>query len=132
DLARPVIEVRDYKTGRLQFEIYSFGQDVVITPIKSKGERTKGGDLLDFSEMYGNRFENPRIDLDVEVKKNKIILFADPRYASQNINIYADGKHLFSGSLSRNGDITLSLSRKEGQKILKNFQKNKDIYAQIK
>ncbi len=132
DLARPVIEVRDYKTGRLQFEIYSFGQDVVITPIKSKKGKTKGGTLLEFSEIYGTRFESPRIDLGFEVKKDKIIIFTDPRYAGQNINIYANGKHLFSGSLSRNGDITLSLSHKEGQKILRHFQKNKDIYAQIK
>ena len=30
DLARPVVEVRDHRTHRLEFEIYSFGQDIVI------------------------------------------------------------------------------------------------------
>ncbi|MFX1502019.1 MAG: ATPase, T2SS/T4P/T4SS family, partial [Promethearchaeota archaeon] len=30
DLARPVVEVRDYKTRELEYEIYSFGQDIVI------------------------------------------------------------------------------------------------------
>ncbi|GAI65338.1 unnamed protein product, partial [marine sediment metagenome] len=37
DLARPVVEVRDFKTDRLAYEIYSFGQDIVINPINPIG-----------------------------------------------------------------------------------------------
>ncbi len=33
DLARPVIEVRDYESKQLAFEIYSFGEQVVVMPI---------------------------------------------------------------------------------------------------
>ncbi|MEM0127253.1 MAG: KH domain-containing protein, partial [Thermoplasmatales archaeon] len=32
DLARPVIEVRDFFTGKLLYEIYSFGEQVVVVP----------------------------------------------------------------------------------------------------
>ncbi len=32
-LARPIIEVTDYSTGRLAFEIYTFAQQVVVMPI---------------------------------------------------------------------------------------------------
>lgn len=132
DLARPVIEVRDYQTGQLEFELYSFGQDVVINPIKSKKSHSRGGNLLDFSKDQKEYMGSSRIELDVKIKKDKVSLNADPMYASQNINVFADGNLIFSGSLSRNADINLSLSNKEGQKILKQFNKHRDIYAEIR
>jgi ATPase len=33
DLARPVVEVRDFENGSLQFEIYTFGEENVIIPV---------------------------------------------------------------------------------------------------
>ncbi|WP_290596986.1 MULTISPECIES: PINc/VapC family ATPase [unclassified Archaeoglobus] len=35
DLARPVIEVRDFETKKLEFEIYTYGEQVVVMPIES-------------------------------------------------------------------------------------------------
>ena len=35
DLARPVIEVRDFETGEPEYEIYSFGEQVVVMPIEA-------------------------------------------------------------------------------------------------
>lgn len=34
DLARPVVEVRDFEAGGLEFEIYTFGEENVIIPVK--------------------------------------------------------------------------------------------------
>ncbi len=42
DLARPVIEVRDFFTNNLEYEIYKFGEETVVLPIqniKKKGKR---------------------------------------------------------------------------------------------
>jgi len=33
DLARPVIEVRNFETGKLKYEIYSYGEETVVVPI---------------------------------------------------------------------------------------------------
>lgn len=42
DLARPVIEVRDFITGELEYEIYTFGEETVVIPIKRlRGKRSK-------------------------------------------------------------------------------------------
>lgn len=35
DLARPVVEVKDFETGKLEFEIYTFGEENVIIPVKA-------------------------------------------------------------------------------------------------
>jgi len=42
DLARPVVEVRDFESGKLVFEIYTFGEENVIIPI-GEGEKRKAG-----------------------------------------------------------------------------------------
>ena len=38
DLARPVVEVRDFETGKLEYEIYSYGEENVVIPIKEEKE----------------------------------------------------------------------------------------------
>ncbi|MFH1786884.1 MAG: PINc/VapC family ATPase [archaeon] len=40
DLARPVIEVSDFGTGKVEYEIYSYGEEVVVMPVE---KREKGG-----------------------------------------------------------------------------------------
>ncbi|MDK2875822.1 MAG: ATPase [Archaeoglobaceae archaeon] len=35
DLARPVIEVKDFESKRVEFEIYTFGEQVVVMPVQS-------------------------------------------------------------------------------------------------
>ncbi|MCS7107257.1 MAG: ATPase, T2SS/T4P/T4SS family [Acidilobaceae archaeon] len=35
ELTRPVVEVRDYLTGELEFEIYTFGEQTMVVPVKS-------------------------------------------------------------------------------------------------
>lgn len=40
DLARPVIEVTDFESGRVEFEIYTYGEEVVVMPIEALGAMT--------------------------------------------------------------------------------------------
>ncbi|GAH58106.1 unnamed protein product, partial [marine sediment metagenome] len=114
DLARPVVEVRDFKTDRLAYEIYSFGQDIVINPINPIGlkDSFKTKEQYKGQQITKNRKEK-RIELDVEIKKQKVILKANPEFASRNIVVFADDQEVFTGSLSRSSNITLSLSNKE-------------------
>lgn len=132
DLARPVIEVRDFQTNQLVFEIYSFGQDVVLNPINPVKTKKNFPDYEKYSPIESREGSRKRIELDVEVKQNKVIITAPPQYASNNIEIYADNRLIFTGSLSREGDMSLSLSNREGQKVLKQHNKHKIIYGKLK
>ncbi len=38
DLARPVVEIRDFKTEELEYEIYTFGEENVIIPVQDAGK----------------------------------------------------------------------------------------------
>jgi len=130
DLARPVVEVRDFKTDQLAYEMYSFGQDIVINPINPLSRTTTRGQFKGLPTSRKRKYN--KITLNIKVEKQKIILEADPMYASNNIVIYSENQEIFTGSLSRNSSIALSLSNKEGKKVLREFEKNKDIYGKIK
>jgi len=133
DLARPVVEVRDFRTNRLSYEIYSFGQDIVINPInpiEPKGSFRRDEQFK--KEFSSRKKRNKKIELDITVNKQKIIIKADPVYASSNIIVFADDYEIFTGSLSRSSVIALSLSNKEGRKVLKEYDRDKHIYGVIK
>ena len=36
DLARPVVEIRDFETGKLEYEIYTYGEENVVIPVKEE------------------------------------------------------------------------------------------------
>jgi len=124
DLARPVVEVRNFDNGQLAFEIYSFGNDTVVNELRTKENKQ--------FKSYKQKPIRERIALDFEVTKTKIILRADLQYASQNIIIFADQQQIFIGSLSRSSEITLSLENKEGRRIRKEIDRNKNIYGRLK
>ncbi|MFX1569996.1 MAG: ATPase, T2SS/T4P/T4SS family [Promethearchaeota archaeon] len=124
DLARPVVEVRDFKNDRLEFEIYNFGNDVVVNPVSVKYPIK--------SRLSSRASKDKRIDLDIDVKKQKIIIRAHPEYASQNIVIYSDNQQIFTGSLSRSSEISLSLTNKDAKKILKELNSDRNLYAKLK
>jgi ATPase len=66
DLARPVIEISDFETGSLEYEIYTFGEENVIVPVEA-GSETKSGVYKLAEEKIREtirRFDpNPQIDV---------------------------------------------------------------------
>ena len=130
DLARPVIEVRDYLTKKLEYEMYSFGQDIVVNPINPSKTGSSGRSSDINLDKWQNRGRKISVDI-IEFKK-KLVIRTDEEYASRNINIYADNRIIFSGSLSRNAEISLSLSNKDAKKVLKETQRSANIYGILK
>ncbi|GAH62155.1 unnamed protein product, partial [marine sediment metagenome] len=118
---------------RLSYEIYSFGQDIVINPINPIEPKGSFRREEQFKKEFSSRKKrNKKIELDITVSKQRIILKADPVYASSNIIVFADDYEIFTGSLSRSSVIALSLSNKEGRKVLKEYDRDKHIYGIIK
>lgn len=64
DLARPVVEVRDLLSGELEYELYTFGEEIVVVPVKSK-DRDKIIEFLKniIKEKFSDRYEG--IDVDI-------------------------------------------------------------------
>jgi ATPase len=80
DLARPVIEIRDFETGTLEYEIYTFGEENVIVPV-SVQEAKSGIQKLAAEKIKEiiRRFDpNPEIEIlsensiKIKVKKDSM------------------------------------------------------------
>ncbi|VVC71982.1 putative KH and PIN-domain containing protein [uncultured archaeon] len=77
DLARPVIEVKDFETGGVEYEIYKFGEETVILPV-SAGRRLEN--RIDEARLHDIVGRAVRTDFDLEVLDgNKAILFLSAR-----------------------------------------------------
>ena len=63
DLARPVIEARDFETGIVEFEIYSYGEQVVVMPVR-RGRKPKKKILLNIDKFVGVDYELQQVSPD--------------------------------------------------------------------
>ncbi len=102
-LARPVIEVKDLATDSLEFEIYSFGEEVVVMPVKTAKKA------------------NWRIS------RKTIALNLPKGYENREVEIYADGKFLLSDYTDEKGKLVIKKNSKEGRHLLKLIKKGANI-----
>lgn len=54
DLARPVIEIKDYLTGNVEYEIYVFGEETIVIPVKTRSHvdiKSKLGDVAKYADV---------------------------------------------------------------------------------
>ena len=89
DLARPVVEVRDFETGKLEYEIYTFGEENVVVPIeKEKVDVVKK--LAEERVLIEIRRYDPRAG--IEIVGNKAIVKVDNRVVGRLIG--KDGENI--------------------------------------
>jgi ATPase len=90
DLARPVVEVRDFETGKLEYEIYSYGEENVVVPIKEEKEnpllKLAKERILQIVRKYD---ENAEIEF---LNENKILLKVENEKISKIIG--REGKNI--------------------------------------
>ena len=77
DLARPVVVVEDFETGKVQYELYSYGEETVVIPIKktagSSVQKLAAKMIEDEMRKYAGRC---RVDM---VSDNKCIAYIPDR-----------------------------------------------------
>ena len=78
DLARPVVVVNDFETNKLEYEIYSYGEQTVVVPVQETGKKTGTHRLA--AESIKREFENYSRDVEVDVvADNKCIVYVPER-----------------------------------------------------
>jgi ATPase len=89
DLARPVVEVRDFETGKLEYEIYTYGEENVVVPIeKEKVDVVKK--LAEERVLMEIRRYDPKAS--VEIVGNKALVKVDNRVIGRLIG--KDGENI--------------------------------------
>jgi ATPase len=83
DLARPVIQIRDFESSKPEYEIYTYGEETVVIPVEDREE--SGAEKLakeQIEHFLRGRVSNPEIEF---VSDDHIKLFVDEDEISQVI-----------------------------------------------
>jgi ATPase len=67
DLARPLVEVRDFNTGEIQYEIYTFGEENVVVPTADLNKNIKPNETIRKLAESKIRDVVRRFDSDAEI-----------------------------------------------------------------
>ncbi|MBN2251425.1 MAG: Flp pilus assembly complex ATPase component TadA [Candidatus Altiarchaeota archaeon] len=110
DLARPVVEIRDFETGRPQYEIYTFGEEVVVIPVKQKSPRGR------------TTPEKATIS-----RTKKIIILRSPTMRDEQAKVCADGAVLFTARVNRAGNIKIKRNSENGRILQEALSSGKEI-----
>ncbi|MFH0868491.1 MAG: PINc/VapC family ATPase [Candidatus Woesearchaeota archaeon] len=79
DLARPVVVVNDFETGKLVYEIYSYGEQTVVIPVQDVKQQSKGIHKLAAAAIE-DEFRRYSRDAQVEVvSDNKCVVYVPER-----------------------------------------------------
>lgn len=46
DLARPIVTITDFETGKTEYEIYSYGEETIVVPVSGKEKKASGAQAL--------------------------------------------------------------------------------------
>lgn len=117
DLARPVIQVKDFETLQTEYEIYSYGNEVVIIPIKTK----KKGKTTETGESTYQTGANIKI---LRTKKH-IILQTDINFTG-NLKVFADNEFLFE-DVCKKGRIKILRNSALGKLLIDAIRSEKKI-----
>lgn len=184
DLARPVIMVKDFHTKKPLYEIYTYGEQVVVMAIEERERKTgafrlaerelrriisnwvegtvdceiksdqaatvyveeeqiphiigKGGKTISRIEdeagikLHVQPWRKSEIVPNVSKRKNSVVLQADKTYAGKEVDVMADGHLLLSGTLSRQGDITVGRQSVQGKAIIDAIASGQTITMKVR
>jgi len=109
DLARPVVEVRDFETGELEYEIYTYGEQTVVVPIKQR-LREKIFTTIPF-----------------RVKESKKFVSFYLTKQAKSVNLYINGEPITSMSVGRRGLVKIYKKSKLGKQVMAALASGEEI-----
>ncbi|MHA1246029.1 MAG: ATPase, T2SS/T4P/T4SS family [Candidatus Thorarchaeota archaeon] len=127
DLARPVVEVRDFEEGILEYEMFTFGGERVVMPVR--------GEVA--TRAYAGRREPRRgapgesVPISVSYSKKKVTIYAGRKYAKQRVEVYADNVYLFTTVIGRNGESSIRIRTKQGKALVDAIEEGAVITAKV-
>jgi ATPase len=74
DLARPVVVVNDFETQKAEFELYSYGEETVVIPVRDTGSKTPSHALAEKTIEDEFRLHTDKVKVEV-VSDHKCIVY---------------------------------------------------------
>ncbi|MGA0296351.1 MAG: PINc/VapC family ATPase [Nitrosopumilaceae archaeon] len=144
DLARPVIEIRNFETNKLEHEIYTFGEENVIVPIGPKTKKVGIEKLAEDKIRETFKRYDPRAEVEV-LSDNRVKVMVDKQSIpaiigrggsnineiEKSLNIHIDVVERDSSSSSMSGDLPFSFSESKTSIVLEVSREYTSMHADI-
>jgi ATPase len=127
DLARPVVEVRDFITNDLEYEIYTFGEEIMVVPIKKY--RLKSGIQRLLEDLLNMEYKRKYNNVYVEVLDDRIIFYIPKELKKRFIR--NEKKYLMSIKDKYNLRIEIKNAEKLNEIINFDYEISKDYLTII-
>jgi len=119
DLTRPVIEAKDFEKNTLEYEIYSYGEQVVVMPARKRSIKPPRNIAHELKKIT-------RGDFDVEmINERKAVIYMDSRDIPRIIG--RKGKNI--EILEKKLGISIDVREKETENISVTVKMTKDDYT---
>jgi ATPase len=126
DLARPVVEVRDFERGVLEYEMFSFGGEKVVVPVRgvsSQADRPR--------KRPGRGVPGETVPVSVSYNKKKVTIYAGRKYSKQRIEVFADDQYLMTTVIGRNGESSIRIKTRQGSMLVDAMEEGATITAKV-
>ncbi|MHA1970271.1 MAG: ATPase, T2SS/T4P/T4SS family [Candidatus Thorarchaeota archaeon] len=127
DLARPVVEVREFERGILEYEMFTFGGEKVVVPVR--GGMVSPGRKDGRSRGRGTPGEN--VPISISYNKKKVTIYSGRKYAKQRIEIFAGDIYLFTTVVGRNGESSIRIKTRQGSMLVDAMEEGATVTAKI-
>lgn len=124
DLARPVVEVRDFERGVLEYEMFSFGGEKVVVPVRSTSRDVQSG-------RPGRSVPGETVPVSVSYSKKKVTIYAGRKYAKQRIEVFADDQYLMTTVIGRNGESAIRIKTRQGSMLVDAMEEGASVTAKV-
>jgi len=124
DLARPVVEVRDFFSGRLEFEIYTYGEQTVVIPV----EKETSGMMRLVEQGVRDKLKKYTKTVEVEVVSDNRVNVYVPEYVMAKI-IGRQGKEI--GRIEKELGLSIDLRELKEKRGGENTEFNVEVRKNI-
>ncbi|MGY5871044.1 MAG: ATPase, T2SS/T4P/T4SS family [Candidatus Thorarchaeota archaeon] len=127
DLARPVVEVREFERGVLEYEMFTFGGEKVVVPVRG-GMVPAGGRE---GRPRGRGVPGESVPISISYNKKKVTIYSGRKYAKQRIEIFAGDIYLFTTVVGRNGESAIRIKTRQGSMLVDAMEEGATVTAKI-
>lgn len=127
DLARPVVEVREFERGVLEYEMFTFGGEKVVLPVRGESVPAAGRGR----KPSGRGVPGENVPISISYNKKKVTIYSGRKYAKQRIEIFAGDLYLFTSVVGRNGESSIRIKTRQGSMLVDVMEEGATVTAKI-
>ena len=127
DLARPVVEVREFEHGILEYEMFTFGGEKVVLPVRGGPVPAIGRGR----KPSGRGVPGEGVPISISYNKKKVTIYSGRKYAKQRIEIFAGDIYLFTSVVGRNGESSIRIKTRQGSMLVDAMEEGATVTAKI-